>query len=325
MKPGKLTSAGTNQQVTRVIRASLSRIDGSVMDELFAARARACGPHRAAGLCGSLLYSSGWFVLWLEGPAAAVDEVLRRSAAHGCHSNPRIVHRSVGPASLTEPLTLASTQWPEHSGDFTRRIDAAAGATLLEPGEIWRLLSEPCSLADSDESAASAHRIAVIASEDNYSIDVVRKLADRFRRPVVYQRFATSELHSSDVGAAYVDIPVSGRLTRVQVISRRALGHRMVRDSLRGVQSFALLLGARPAKALDLAAKVGAFVDACASAPAIELVGQCSDTARSVGEYLFGRAQGAISSRLHDMPEAKVLDFLVNGGGDMSFATRMAA
>src|SRR5687768_17162846 len=97
----------------RALRVSRSRVSGSVMDELFAARARACGPQRIPGLCGALLYSSGWFVLWLEGNADVVDSALERSAGHSCHFDARIIHRSAGRRTLDEPLTLTTTQGRE--------------------------------------------------------------------------------------------------------------------------------------------------------------------------------------------------------------------
>src|SRR5437588_13114054 len=100
--------------VTRVLRASLSRVNGSVMDELFAAREKAVVTEPVEGLHGSLMYSSGWFLLWLEGSDEAVDKVLKRSSKKlRLHTAPRIIHRSRGPAMLTEPLTLLATQWPE--------------------------------------------------------------------------------------------------------------------------------------------------------------------------------------------------------------------
>jgi hypothetical protein len=297
-------------EFVRALRVSRSRVSGSVMDELFAARARACGAQRIPGLYGSLLYSSGWFVLWLEGPADVVDSVLKRSAGHACHFGARIIHRSAGPRTLDEPLTLTTTQGRESVAAFGRRIEAVANAaTALEPVEMWRLLSEPCTIS-ADPVAEPSSRIALIASDDNRSIDVVRGLADRCGRPMVYQRFASSELHTSDVGAAYVDILLGGEPTRVRVVSRRSLGHRMVQQSLQGVQRLALLLGARPSSAIGLAAGVAGLLNAAALSPEIELVGQCRDTARGVGDYL-GEVGRAVPSRVLDLPEMRWVDFLL--------------
>src|SRR4051812_40794670 len=145
--------------VTRVLRASVSCVSGSVMEELFAARERAFA-EPVEGLNAALMYSSGWFLLWLEGSDEAVDTVLKRSAKRlRLHTQPRIIHRSKGAPTLTEPLTLLSTQWPETHGEFSRRIDAAERAMpMLEPHQIWRRLAEPSALAD----MAPSRRVALV-------------------------------------------------------------------------------------------------------------------------------------------------------------------
>jgi hypothetical protein len=150
-----------------------------------------------------------------------------------------------------------------------------------------------------------------VASDDNHSVDIVRKVADRFRRPIVYQRFAGSDVRTRDVGAVYVDVPVGGVPTRVQLFSRRALSLATVHKSLRGVQSLALLLGPRPGSAIDLAASVAGAMDPRLPPGAIELVGECPEVARTVTAYL-SRHLGAIDpERIFHLPAAKLLDFLV--------------
>lgn len=293
--------------VTRVLRASLSRVNGSVMDELFAARERACGAHRIPGLHGSLLYSSGWFLLWLEGAASDVDMLLKRSARHACHSQARVIHRSEGAPRLREALTLATTQWPETPGAFGARIEAVEHARpVLEPHEIWQRLSEPCSLPE----GRTRRHIALVGADDTRCIDIVRKLADRFRSPMVYQRFANSDLQTRDVGAAYVDLPIEGEPTRVQVLSRRALGHGLVRDSLKGVEKLAVMLGPKPEAAIEMAQKLAGMFGNVANAPEIDLVGQCPEVARSVADFLH-RQHRAVASRVLDVADPKLADALL--------------
>lgn len=293
--------------VTRVLRASLSRVNGSVMDELFAARERACGEHRIPGLHGSLLHSSGWFLLWLEGAAADVEAVLKRSAKHPCHTQPRVIHRSEGAPRLREALTLATTQWPETPVAFGKRIAALEHARpMLEPAEIWRRLSEPCNLPE----GRTRRHIALVGADDTRCIDIVRKLADRFRSPMVYQRFASSDLQTRDVGAAYVDLPIDGEPTRVQVLSRRALGHGLVRDSLKGVEKLAVMLGPKPETAIELAQKVAGMYGNAVNAPEIDLVGQCPEVARSVADFLH-RQQRAVPSRVLDIADPGLADALL--------------
>jgi hypothetical protein len=294
--------------VTRVLRASLSRVNGSVMEELFAAREKAVVTEPVDGLNASLMHSSGWFLLWLEGTDAAVDTVLKRSSKKlRMHTAPRILHRSRGPATLREPLTLLSTQWPETPAEFQRRIEAVEKAQpVLEPAEIWRQLAEPCSLALGEPT----RRVALVAADDNRSIDLVRKLADRFQVPMVYQRFANSEPGTRDVGAAYADLPIDGEPMRVQVLSRRALGHRMVRESLQGVHKIAVLLGSRPASAIELVDSVAGFVHSTSHVPYIDLVGERAEVARSVGDYLCAQVRRAVCSRVSEATEARIFEVL---------------
>jgi hypothetical protein len=293
--------------VTRVLRASLSRVSGSVMDELFAARERAV-VEPVEGLRASLMYSSGWFLLWLEGSDEAVDTVLKRSSKKlRLHAQPRVIHRSRGPATLKEPLTIATTQWPETPEDFARRIEAVERTQpALDPREMWRRLAEPCALG----AVEPPRRIALVGADDTRSIDLVRKLADRFGVPMVYQRFASSDLTTRDVGAAYVDLPIEGEATRVQVLSRRALGNRMVRESLKTVEKLAVWLGPRPATAIELADSVAGFVQSAPGMPEIDLVGQCPEQARSIGEYLSRRFARAVTGRVTEATEANLLEVL---------------
>jgi hypothetical protein len=127
---------------------------------------------------------------------------------------------------------------------------------------------------------------------------------------MVYQRFATSDLATRDVGAAYVDLPIDGKPMRVQVLSRRALEHRMVRESLKGVHKLAVLLGPRPSSAIELADSVAGFVQATPNAPHINLLGECPEIARSVGEYLCQQLKRAIGSRITEATESRLLEVL---------------
>jgi hypothetical protein len=294
--------------VTRVLRASLSRVNGSVMDELFAVRERAV-TEPVEGLRASLMHSSGWFLLWLEGSDDAVNTVLARSSKKlRLHAKPRVIHRSRGPATLDEPLTILTTQWPETPADFARRIESVEHARpALEPREMWRRVAEPCAMG-ADEPP---RRVALVGADDTRSIDFVRKLAERFSVPMVYQRFANSDLTTRDVGAAYVDLPIEGRTTRVQVLSRRAMGHRMVRESLKGVEKLAVWLGTKPATAIELADSVAGFVQSTSPVPQIDLVAQCAEEARSVREYLSRQFRSAVPGRVAETTESQLVEVLL--------------
>lgn len=301
-------------EVARVILVSVSRVQGSVMQQLLAERNRIGARGDEPGVRAALLHSSGWFVLWLEGDEASIAKVVQRYLRDPRHAHQRELHRSRGGATLTEALTLAATQGSETPGDFARRIYGLKkeqdGDASLGPQEIWQRLSAPCTL---KQEGAHPPRIgrhfALAASDDPGATDTIRKLAERFSRPVVYQRFASGERHTSDVGAAYVDIGPPHCATRVQVLSRRALGHYMVQQSLAGLQGLVLLLGTRPSAAMELAQNVVAFVEAAAVRPAIHLVTQCPDIGARVGAMLAGPRR-ADACAVVAMADVRVVDYL---------------
>ena len=307
-------------EVTRVICASLSRVQGSVMSELFQIRNRLCeasGPVLAVR--GALLYSSGWFVLWLEGPAAEVEAFVQRAGRDSRNAHQKIIHRSRGPASLAEGLSVTATQGADTPGDFARRVMDALEefktGTFVHPATVWHRLSAPC-------SAGTPHRsyrmlpdrhIAFVAAQENGPIDILRKLGDRFDSKVVYQRFASAKSHSSDVGAAYVDIPWTRQVRRVQLLSRRALAHHTVRQSLSRLDGLVLLLSTRPDAAIELAASVAACIRALPALPALYLVSSGNGIAQSVAGLLCQVAAGAQPPIVIELPETQFTDLLVHG------------
>ena len=96
----------------------------------------------------------------------------------------------------------------------------------------------------------------------------------------------------------------------MQVLSRRALGHRMVRESLRGVHKLAVVLGPRPHSAIELADSVAGFVHAAHAVPEIDLIGHCAEIAHSVSEYLCRQVKRAITHRVSEATESNLLEVL---------------
>jgi hypothetical protein len=306
------TTGSPPAEVTRVICASVSRVEGSVMDELFKIRNRNCEADPVGIVRGALLYSRGWFVLWLEGREAEVEAVVSKAALDPRNAHQKVIHRSRGPATLTETITVAATQGAEGPGAFGRRVyhlkQQFDQGLALEPAALWQHLSAPC-IAAPGRADVPDHHIALVSAEANGPIDLLRKLGERFHSPVVYQRFASGKSHSSDVGVAYVDFVVAGQIRRVQLLSRRALAHRMVRQSLAGLDSIVLMLGSRPAAAIDLATGVAACADTLPAWPAIHLVAASDEIAGTVGGLLRQRAAAGSMSVLMQLQEEQLADF----------------
>lgn len=303
-------------EVTRVICASVSRVAGSVMHQLLEIRNRVCAPNQTSLVAGALLYSSGWFVLWLEGPPDEVDAALDRAAIDSRNTGQVLIHRSVGAATLDEPLSVAATLGPERATAFGRRVwdirEAVDSGALQEPAEIWQQLGAPCTLSPERVFGQTPDRhIALVAADDNGSIDMLRKLGERFRTPVVYQRFAGPRSHSSDVGAAYIDIHLDNQVSRVQLLARRALAHRMVRRSLAGLDGLVLLPGSHPSTTIELASAVATCLDGLPTRFGVYLLTASHGIARTMGDLLRGASARAVPPEVIAVPEAGLLDLLL--------------
>lgn len=281
------------------------------MEQLFSARKRVNGPGRVPGLFGAVLHVSGWYVLWQEGSEQAVNAALA-AVRRRRHGTARLLHRSVGPRTLVEPLALSTTQWHETPEQFEQRIGAVAHLAGDDPRQLWRLLSEPCTL--SDPSQPARHRLALLASDDHRSIEMTRRLAEHCRRPLVYRRFAGADPATADVGAAYFDLPLDARPMRLQAVSRRAFAHSLVHESLRGAERIALLVGDHPAKALELAAGVAGFVQRAGALPPIELVAQSPQAAGAVARFVREQVAAPVTERPAALSEAQLVALLLGVG-----------
>lgn len=299
------------ETVHRIVRASRAQVQGSAMEQLFAARKRVQGRGGVPGLSGAILHVSGWFVLWQEGTEAAVEKAIK-AGRRTKYDKPQLLHRSVGPRTLRDPLALSSTQWPETADQFAERIASVTQRSLPDPRDVWRLLSEPCTLdADRAQPRHPSCRVGLVASDDQRSIEMTRRLAERFRRPLVYRRFAGADPGTNDVGAAYFDLPLDDRPLRVQAVSRRAFGHSLVHESLRGAERIALLVGDQAVKALELAAGIAGLVHRVHAPPAIEVVAQSDQVGSSVREFLQEHSASEITPRPAALSESQLVALLM--------------
>ncbi|MBA2964102.1 MULTISPECIES: hypothetical protein [Ramlibacter] len=297
-RPTAPTAQPDSETVTRIVRASRAQVQGSAMERLFAARQRVRGAGAIPGLCGAVLHVGGWYVLWQEGPPAAIEAALRPSRRSALHEPPRLVHRSTGPRTLREALAISTTQWAEAPEQFERRIEALRQvAADVQPAEIWRALSEPCNLGPVGDVPRGHCWVGLLASDDQSSIEIARRLAERCRRPLVYRRFADGEPGSNDVGTAYFDVAFRGRKLRVQAVARRAFGHELVHHSLRTPDRVALLVGDKARHAMELATGVVEFLRRATGAPRVDLVAGDAGVRSSVGDFLRAHLPAGVTQR----------------------------
>jgi hypothetical protein len=262
------------KEVTRAVCASVSRMEGSVMDQLLAIRNDICAPEQTR-VRSAFLYTSGWFVVWVEGSDKAVDTALKRAADDKRNQHQKLLHRSRGPATLRERVIVATTQTPMRATQFARAVmhlkEQLAG---FQPQDIWNRLGAPCLIADPhDPWTRPARQFALVAADDHGPVDQLRKIGEQFASPVIYQRFGLARSHSPDLGMAYVDVPTAAGAARVRVMTRRALAQACVRRSMPPVDALVLLVGTRPAAAIELAASVADAVKGAQQPPKVWLVG----------------------------------------------------
>ncbi len=278
-------------QVLRVICASVSLVRGSVMEEMLAMRQEVGTFNAAHGLRSALLYSSGWFFQWHEGPIASVEKIVHIAQADRRHHHPRVLHRSLGEATLTETLQIATTHGIDKPTDVARRLHSLFRGQAVEPRaqprELWQQIATPLYLpASAPQPALVRRHVVAITSEYTGAVDMVRMFSDRFGLPVTYQRFATDMPKSADVGAAYVDLPGDGEVTRLHALSRRSLAHPMVRLMLRELNCVVLLLGERTEAACALANDVGQMLRSLSVRPALRLASSGRDNVQKARECL---------------------------------------
>lgn len=263
-------------RVLRVISISLSRVRGSVMEELLAMRQQVGAFNEAHGLRSVLLHSAGWFIQWHEGPVASVEKMLHIAEGDSRHHRTRIVHRSLGEATLAHTLQIVTTHGADKPTDMARRLHSLFKGQAVEPGaqpaELWRQIAAPLYLpAGMAQPPLVRRHVVAITSEYTGAVDMVRMFSDRFGLPVTYQRFATGVPNSADVGAAYVDLPGDGEVTRLHALSRRSLAYPMVRMMMSELNCVLLLLGERADAACALAQDVYRLVESLAVRPALRL------------------------------------------------------
>ena len=291
-----LLTSPAQTPVLRVICASLALVDGSVMEELLAMRALVSSFNVAVGVRSALLYSSGWFFQWYEGSAEDVDKALRVAQSDPRHGRMRVLHRSLGQATLDEPLQIATTHSPDKPTDVARRLFRLKQDQVLEgaaqPHELWmQLVAPPGRPAPGRAESALVQRHVVAVTSGNLgAVDLVRSIGQRMGMPVTYQRFATGVPRAADVGAVYVDLPGSFQVMRLQALSRRSLSHPMVRLMLRDVQCVLLLLGEHTDASSGLADDVGSLLQRLALRPSLRLAGICADNADTVRKRLHARS-----------------------------------
>lgn len=282
--------------VARLVYASRARIQDSVYAEMERIRASALRHNEPAGVYTALLYQSGWFVQWKEGPGEAVQRIMDRVAADRRHRDLRVVHSSRGPRLLAGPWSMAIVQCADSPSEMGVRVAQLRAAleqgAQLSPPAVWRRLSTPVRHPGAARQADpdAFQRVLVCASTGQGSFDLVRWLADQHDQEVVHRRFAGP--HDLDVGTDYVDFEQSDRVLRVIAMARRGLALPLTRAFVPDYSHILMLLSGDAERDLALVRNVALACAGLARPPA--LLGVAGDAAAHREPFALAHRLGLV-------------------------------
>lgn len=201
------------QPVARLVYASISQVDGPVLQEMRRIRDQALPRNETDGLKVALLHIRGWFVEWIEGPAQAIEALLSRVDRDHRHHSLRVLHRSVGQPRLFRPWIGAIVQSDESMVDVARRVldlqHRHEADRLPEPASVWLSLCSPPA-ASMRSPIGAFPRVMVLSVAGSTAFDLTSWIARETGQPLIRRRFAGAADDAPDVESDYVDLPDIG-------------------------------------------------------------------------------------------------------------------
>jgi hypothetical protein len=262
-----------HESVERIVYASQSRITGSVYAEMERIRVAALRHNTPLRVHTALLYQSGWFVQWKEGPGGAMESLMTRVARDKRHHSLRVIHSSHGPRLLDGPWSMAIVQRVEKNDDMTLRVlqlreRIQAGAQYAPPS-IWRQLSTPMQLPTAVSRAEPDvfQRVIVCAAFGSASMELVQWLAQRMDASIVHRRFAGP--HERDISTDLIDVEHDGEALRVVAMARAGLALPLTRAFMADFSHVVMLLCGNPERDLALLKSVVSAIAALPSPPVL--------------------------------------------------------
>lgn len=250
--------------VSRIVCASESNVHDSVYAQMERIRASALRHNVPAGIHTALLYQSGWFVQWSEGPPDALQPLFERVQVDPRHRNMRVVHSSTGPRLLDGPWSMAIVDAREDPAAMQDRVARASHAAIrgrqYPLPAIWRHLSTPHVVPAQPGDTDRYLRILACASGTREAFELVEWLGRRHGRPVVHRRFAGEQ--GLDIGTDYVDFADGGESFRMIAMARNGLQLPLTRAFIPDYSWIVLLLDGDREGDLALVRRLG---EACAA------------------------------------------------------------
>lgn len=199
----------------------------------------------AAGIHVALLYQSGWFLHWTEGPSGAVNALFERISLDDRHYAQHVVHHSHGRRLLMTPWSMMLSSSAESGATLGGRVmhlraEMKAGYQFA-PNSVIRRLTAPMQLPQALQlpDPESFHRVGVVSAAGNGAFDLVRWLSERAHVPTARRRFAGET--DLDSGSEFVDFMRGATPCRVIAVARADLNHGLRRAFMQDWQVLVLL------------------------------------------------------------------------------------
>jgi hypothetical protein len=275
-----------------------------------------------SGIHAALLYQSGWYVHWMEGPDDAVSGAMARITRDVVHSRLRVLHYSHGRRGLLQHWSMGMVQDHEDKQSFALRVDrmrrSLLSGTQHAPVSVWRRLSMPVKDgAQPGPGGVPVHaRVMICSALANEAHSMASWIADHVRNPLVQHRYAGPD--TPDVGLAYVDDVSQSRHLRVVAASKNGLAIDLHSALLADFSCWVLLFSGDAARDALLLRRVKEALSVSAARPAILGIAtdstQQGSTAKELGNWThkyvpLSRAETSSHKTLYQAIERYAIQF----------------
>lgn len=282
------------EEVERVICASVATDRNEVYATMERIRERALHHNPSVGIHVALLYQSGWYLHWAEGPKAAVHALFDRIRQDPRHKDQMVLHHSRGRRLLMTPWSMLLSPSTESPGDFERRVlalrEQMKRGIQYGPTSVIRQLIMPLRMKHTGDLSdpEAYHRVVVCSASGNGAFGLVHWLSQQNGLPKESRRIAgESDL---DSGSEYVEFLFDGSPCRVIAVARAGVAHGLHRSLVPDWRFLVLLFDHEMKRNLGLLERVrDAFQD---HHRVPELIGLAPDPSTLILVDRFARQMG---------------------------------
>lgn len=257
--------------VARMICASQSREREHIYSTMESIRERALCHNPAQGIHAALIWQSGWFIHWAEGPLDGLRALFDRIRLDGRHFGQQVVHLSEGRRLLLTPWSMMLSGSRESPQEFGRRVQALMALRDMgrqyAPHSVLRRLSAPMRLPAALKlpDPECFHRIGVCSARGAAAFDLVEWLGREHGVGIEKNRLAGET--GPDSGSEFVDFMVGAYPCRVIAVARSDLAHGLRRALMQDWDLLALVFSGEPQSDDALLERVQASMQGLAMRP----------------------------------------------------------